>query len=111
MRQPKTDAELRQLALDIVGGSVFTDRHVPDHDKGILGSIFMPLMLMSDEQRQELVDNDVTLLYEYLSQANNMGINGYPSFMSMQYLTNTEVGTLYKYVEELKEFQQAGVQT
>ena len=59
----KTDAELRDIALDIEGGSIFTDRHLrPNEHDRMLRSIFMPLALMDEERLDKFVKSEPGLI-------------------------------------------------
>jgi hypothetical protein len=81
---PPTDEEKRRLAAALIGNSVFTSLHVPEHDGRMLGSIFMPLMFGAfagvPEAELERVN---PVLYEYLDKAGPRSVNGYPIFFSM----------------------------
>lgn len=96
-----TEQELRQLAVDIKGGSVFTSNHIPTEDTMMLGSIFMPLFFMTEEQNKNFIEQKPALLYEYMSQAGERGVNGYPIFMSMKFVTEDELPLLNGYYKEL----------
>ena len=101
----KNDAELRQLALDMMGGSIFTDRHINPNDKDVLPSIFMPLFFMNKEQLAEFEARDVNMIYEHMSKAESRSINGYPIFMSFQFLDKEDTERLQPMLDELKTFQ------
>lgn len=49
----KTDEQLKQLAKDIFTGLVFTNNHIPPEDPIALGIVFMPLVMMNDDQQAE----------------------------------------------------------
>lgn len=100
----RSDDELKQLAMDIADGKVFTSSHVPDHDQRLIPSIFMPLMFMGPEKAKEM--GDVTLIYEYFDKAGPRSINGYPMFFSMTALKREEHDRLvpfYQAYMKLKE--------
>lgn len=96
-----TEQELRQLAVDIKGGSVFTSNHIPPEDTMMLGSIFMPLFFMTEEQNKDFMDKKPALLYEYMREAGPRSVNGYPIFMSMKFVTEDELPLLNGYYKEL----------
>lgn len=85
--EPETEEEkserLRRLVLDICDGRVVTDLHVPE---GALGIVFVPLMLMSPEERKKFAMLDIGLVYEYLQEAAPSSINGLPVFFSLRTL-------------------------
>jgi len=88
---PKTDDELRQLAVDIVSGLVFTSAHIREEDlNNLLGMVFMPILFMDEHSRKELVANEIHTIYEYYSEAGPRAINGKPIFMSCRMLNRTD---------------------
>ena len=100
---PKTDKELKQLALDIHTGQVFTDRAVPKHDVHLIRNIFMPLAFLDKSQVEHLQAIGVNLIYEYLDKAGPRSVNGYPSFFSFQILDSTDFEKLVTHMDRLKE--------
>ena len=95
--------ELKEVALGMKGGYVFTDRHISKDELDMLPSIFMPIRLISQEQLDEIIENlgDNGLIYEFISEAGPICINGYPIFMSMHTLTPEEYKTMLSIWEEL----------
>lgn len=101
--------ELVDLAKEVHAGHVFTDRHIQGGDPHILSMVFMPLALMKQEQINELVEKigDKGLIYENIDKAGPRGINGYPSFFSMQYLDSEEAPYMFDKLEEVQAAHQA----
>ena len=94
----KPEDELTQLAKDIHGNLVFTDRHVRNpHD---LTSVFMLMMLV--DPRQMPVINSIGMVYEYLSQAGPMAVNGNPTFFSMKMLSKHDTEIVWKKVAKIE---------
>ena len=104
----KTDQELRQLATDIKSGMVFTSNHVPPGEEYMLGSIFLPLMLMTEEQHKDFLEKKPAMVFEHMSQAGPRSVNGYPIFMSIQFLLEDEYKKVMEYYKELTEWEKAG---
>jgi len=96
----KTDQELRQIALDLADGKIFSDRHVPKSESKTLLSIFMALSLW--DHAQEWV-KDAGMIFEYHSKAGPRSINGYPMFISCQKLNKEDTKTVFTYYNELLE--------
>ena len=94
-----SDAELRQLALDIADGVVFTDRHI--NDISLLGSVFMPLLFIEDFDKMD----DVGMIYERMSKANHMSINSYPIFMSFKTINKEDTKKVMEYYEEIMDIK------
>jgi hypothetical protein len=104
---PKTDAELRQIAMDIYHGHIFTDRSIRNKDDlNLLSMIFMPLALMGKEGADQMIERKVSMVYEYLDRAGPRSVNGYPTFMSMKYLTEDEVQRLVPIFERYEKLQE-----
>ena len=105
-REPKTDKELRELAIQYVGGSIFTDRHIPEDEyMSMLQSVFMPLALANEELIDFLQSAEIALLYEHLHKRQERSVNGYPIFFSFNYLTQPELDKFAEHVRKLEEFQ------
>jgi hypothetical protein len=101
---PKTDAELRQLAMDIVENKVFTDRHLNENEASMLGQVFMPIIFMSEEQTKKVFE-DVGMVYEYYSEAGPRGINGLPVFMTVRFLSSDESNRIAPMIKTIQEFK------
>ena len=99
----KTDEELKQLANDIFHGVVFTSNHVPPGEEIMLGSIFMPLMLMTEEGQKDFLEKKPFMVYEYMDQAGPRSVNGYPMFMSLKFLIEDEYKKVVEYYKELEQ--------
>ena len=103
-RTPRTDDELKQIAKDIVGGLVFTDRHIPPDDrKAMLPMVFMPLMFADEKAIEQMKKDKIATLYEYYSKAGSRGINGYPIFASMYMLDDDEAKKVWEYHDKMQE--------
>lgn len=98
----KTDDQLKQLAKDILTGMVFTNNHLPPDDPMALGIVFMPLVMMNDEQQKEFEAKQPGMVYEYLDKAGPRSMNGLPMFMSFQFITVDEYTKLRTFYDEAK---------
>lgn len=98
----KSPSELRQLAMDIANGHVFTSRHIREHDLDKIGMIFMPILFMTSEQHEEWKETGVTLIYEYNSKAGPRSVNGYPMFMSCAALNKTDDARVWELVRDVE---------
>lgn len=99
---PLTDKEIANLANDMYRGLIFTDRHVQRHED--VPSVFMPLILLKEEDIEKLKANPPGMIYEYLDQAGPRAINGMPVFWSFR-MIGTEDAT--KVMERYKKIKQA----
>lgn len=87
-RPPRPDEELKQIAVDLHAGKIYTSQHLKDPN--LMGSVFMPLALMSLEDHIRLIANGETVMFEYMHKAGPLMVNDHPGFFSMQCLTDTE---------------------
>lgn len=106
---PKTDDELKRIALDINKGLVFTDKHIREGDERLFGSIFMIYSLMDAEQLEALKSAEIVTAFEYLEKAASNGVNGYPSFFSLQMLNRTDAEKMWRYYFKLQEAEAAAL--
>lgn len=100
----RTNEELVEIAIGIAEGRIFCSAQIPPDLQGnLLQTVFLPLAFMSQEHRQSLIDNKISVIYEHLSEAGPLATNGYPSFFSMKTLNETE----WKFVvSKIKEFDE-----
>ncbi len=102
----KTDEELKQLAIDVLAGQVFTDRSIKQGDEHLARSIFMVLMFMGPKHGAFLKEH-CAMVYEYMEEAGPRGVNGYPMFMSFKWLTREQYPKFVAYYEALMKAQEA----
>ena len=108
-RPDHTDAELRELALQIRAGTVFTDRSIPeDQLESMLPMVFMPLGLMAKDELDRLREDGPYMLYEHISAAGPRSMNGCPMFFSFRYLRKAEVERLQVYFDRLDRLVREG---
>jgi len=102
----KTDQELKELAMGMHSGTVFSNMHLRKGDENMMSMIFMPLALGALSKMTEEEISDVGLIYEHLSAAGPRGINGYPTFFSFNILTKRESETLFEHLKKIQEFME-----
>lgn len=98
---PRSDADLENLAQDIVGGLVWSNYNGPD----ALDS-FLVLHLMDQQAAEWMKANRIVFAYEYLSQASERSVNGRPSFFSVSYLNQADAERLHQRVQAIAKWQQ-----
>jgi len=104
-----TEKDLKQIAMDLYEGKIFTDRHLlMDRQEHMLPSVFMPIMLgaFSSKSEEEL-KNTIGMIYEYYSEAGPRSINGFPIFFSLKVLSPKETEKMFLYFEEYKKMKEA----
>jgi hypothetical protein len=98
--QNRPDSELRKMAVDMYHNRIFTDRHIPEHSQDLIGSIFMPLLFLKEDEREFL--KDVGMIYAPMSEAGPRCINGFPMFTSMGYLNQHDTQIVLQYLREYR---------
>ena len=92
---------LKDLAEKCYRGEVFTSNQV--EDKKLLSSVFMVFGLMDPVQSKDLNKQKPVLIYSYMKDAFDRGINGYPCFWSAGFLNAEETKMFEKYYFAIKE--------
>ena len=91
------EKDLRKLALAIADKEIFGSWMIRKGDmERMLQSIFMVLLFMD-----EPLPNNVEHFYEYYSSAAPMGVNGYPTFLSVRMINMHDWKKLAPLVNEL----------
>lgn len=83
---------------------MFTDRNITGNLS--IDEVFMPLIFGALKYIQA---DTVGLIYEYMSEAGRMAVNGNPSFLSMRVLNKEDAVTFAGYVNKLLAAQRAAV--
>lgn len=101
---PKSDEELKQLALDIRSGNVFLSSSIsPAEGPRILSYIFIPLAWAGEDFKVWCLKNKICLFYEYMSVAGPRSINGYPTFFSVRSMSEADLKRLTDYMEKIEK--------
>jgi hypothetical protein len=101
-QEPMGEADLRQLAIDVMAGNVYGSWMMNEHElPDILGMVFMPLILGAK------LPPNAAHVYEYMNQAGPRAINGMPTFMSCRVLIEEDSKKLKPLLEELVAQQEA----
>lgn len=104
MLDDRPDEELRLIAVGMVDGTIYSSLHLEPHDD--LAMIFMPIALMSEVDRISFFQN-CGLIYEYVSKASPVAINGSPSFFSMNFVSLADTEKLRVFVKEYAAVKKA----
>jgi hypothetical protein len=100
----RSDEALKKLAEHMYEGRVFCDKHIRKGDENLLPIIFMPLTLGGAKFRWKLQRVKIGLIYQYISEAGPRGVNGYPTFFSMRYLSQDETNRFLKIYKQFCDF-------
>ena len=96
-----TDEEIKKLADDIYKGLVFSDRNIENPSD--VPRVFVPLILMGEEQIEEFRTNPPGMIYEYLDKAGPMAMNGMPIFFSFRLISQEDAKKVNKKYVQIKE--------
>lgn len=97
-----TDEKVKQLARDIISGQVFGSWQLANSGLA-LEQVFMPLLFMDPMLTKRLMREEAVHLYEYVSQAGPMSVNGYPIFMSFYRLDQEDFERVIAKVEAMEK--------
>lgn len=87
MVRHKNSEELRKLAADTVLDKIFSSTMIDDtEDPRILNKIFLPLLVLNEQQVKDVQAYDPVMFYEYLDKATEHKVKGYPVFYSVRML-------------------------
>lgn len=100
---PRTDDEMKQLAIDVMAGRVFGTWNLEDPKDSRM--VFMPLGLSEPKHLQEMADANVVHFYEYMEKAGPRSCNGYPGFFSMKALDGDDATKLQAIIDKLQAAQ------
>lgn len=102
--EPRPDADLKQIAMDLHDGKIFCDRQVNSPDD--LSRVFMVIALggFAGVPKEEL--KNIGLIFEYVDKAGTRSINGMPCFLSMQLLSQSDTIKMFGYYEEYKALKE-----
>ena len=99
----KSDIELKQLALDIRSGHVFTDGML--ERKCDISLHFGSLMFLDrashERLRADVKSGAVAMLYEYIYRSGQFRIGGRPVFLSFNTLSRAEAARLDQIMGEI----------
>lgn len=98
---PKSDGILRKLAHDIEEGRVFTSNHI--QNKKDISIVFMPLTMLNSVEFKRIKKMKPVFLYEEMSRALPMGVNGMPIFFSFNFLNQADYDQLTIYIKKYRE--------
>lgn len=100
---PKTDAEIKDIAMGIHKNSIFISWQIAECDSGLLSSIFMPLVFLDDVTRKEMMRDGVDTLYANMSDAVGGSINGYPIFFAFGMLNANDAVRVSEKLKQIRE--------
>jgi len=95
-----TDAEIKEMALAIYRGQIFTSWQLPDGND--LQTHFMPILFMTQAQRIEVAAMDPGVIVADMSAELESSINGYPVFSQARFLSRGDSDRLLAAYREIE---------
>jgi hypothetical protein len=89
----RTPEELKQIAIDLRAGRIWSDRH--DDGRG-LDAFSMLFLLADDAFRASMKENLPGFVFEYLEKAGPRSVNDQPRFFSMQMLSRPDTEKMFE---------------
>ncbi len=99
-----TDEEVKTLARQMLDGSVFTSLQVDSRE---WPSVWMPLGLMDRTQALRMQRDRIVMLYEHMSQASPIAVNGHPTFFSVKMVNEADAERVLREFNRMQEALQA----
>jgi len=99
----RPEEELKQIAVDLFQGKIFTDRHLQRLED--LPMVFMVIAFMRPKDLEKLKDDPPGLIFEYLDKAAPRGTNGMPGFFSCQMLSQEDTKKVSEICGRLEKAQ------
>ncbi len=103
----KTDEEIKQIAVDLFHGKLFTDKHCQSPED--IRMVFMPLALMASKDMKKLQKDSPCMIFEYMDKAGPRSCNGMPGFFSCQMLSMEDTKKVFEIHGKLGEAQKAAL--
>jgi hypothetical protein len=95
----QSDEDIKKLAVDIFEGRVFGSWCIPESElSNVLHLVFLPLAFTDRDQ----IPKNTAHFYEYLRESSPRGINGYPSFFSVRFMSRGMAETIYPMLAQLE---------
>jgi hypothetical protein len=104
VKDPLTAEEVNDFARRIYRHEIFTSWMAPQE---MIGSIFMPLHFMSEEQMKEVIAEGGHSMWAEMSSAGPRSINGYPIFMTLNIWNEDNAKRIHKRVLEIVDMLDA----
>ena len=81
---PKTKEEIKDIAMGMREGRIFTSMQIREHDMNLLNVIFLPLVFMDYTQYKSIELMKIVHFYGHIDGGGSgRAINGYPSLFNM----------------------------
>lgn len=101
--EPRTPEQIKEIALQLYRGEIFTSNHSAVQSSEALAGVFMILQMgaFKDWTQQEV--DEIGMLYEHMDKAMPRSMNGLPMFMSVRFLDKKDAEAVLEIYKKIKE--------
>lgn len=100
----RSDEDIAEIALAMSRNGIFASWYFDAHEaEHMMRSVFMTLNFLRDEDIKWMADNKIAHVFEYMSKAGQMSVNGYPTFFSHCVLTQEDAERVVAKYKQIKE--------
>ncbi len=100
--KPKSNEELKEIALGMMGGSIFSSDHLLENEADLIGMVFMGVTLLEPIHREKMRSDNITFFYQDMNEALPRAINGRPCFMNFKMLNQADRERMHAIRERLQ---------
>jgi hypothetical protein len=86
--EPRSDAEIKQIAIEIEAGKIWTSEHCPNLDA--VRASFLTIGFCTPELANWMQQNKIAVIYEYVDRAGPLSVNGMPSFFGAKMISEDD---------------------
>ncbi len=104
---PLDDKRIAEIAKDVWAGQTFVSWSIPKGNESLLPMIFMPLMFIDEITRKTWLRDKVAHFYAPMKDAGPRAINGYPMFMSMGILNQSDAERIIAKLDAIQKAMEA----
>ena len=99
-----SEEDVRNLALALFHGEIFTDRHCKTPDEVL--SVFAVLALADEALLKDIGEDKPGMVYEYLEKACPLSVNGLPVFLSCNFLSQDDTRQVHSLLRRLSQAEE-----
>jgi hypothetical protein len=99
---PMPEEKVREIALGIFKGTIFTSLQLPEDQPDLLPMVFMPLALMDKDTFAAFMAKKPCLIYGNMKDTFPRSINGYPMFSTFGHANREDTDRIVAKYNEIK---------
>jgi hypothetical protein len=95
------EEDIKQIASDLFHSKIFTSEHLKT-EMHLINQIFSILLFLEKNK----IPKNLGMIWEYLSKAGPMSVNGYPMFLSCHFLNMEDTIKVFALYNKLKTLEE-----